>query len=233
MISESPGKRSRLRRVKRLIYPATDSAEQWYMGMMQQFRVESHIEAFTSEFSSAIRAGGGWTDHMAASFECFTDPTTVNAAQWVDTTTYLPDDLLVKTDRMAMAHGLEVRSPLLDQNLLEFASTIPRHYLTNGRSGKQVLKRAYADLIPEEISNRPKAGFTVPIGDWINGPLRGLTHDLLLAPDAEVNNVIRPEYIATLLDQHASRRYNHAGRLWNLVCLETWARSFRVSLTPA
>ena len=129
-----------------------------------------------------------------------------------------------------MAHGLEVRSPFLDHRLVDFASTIPGEYSIRGRSGKQVLKRAYANLIPNEISRRPKAGFTVPIGDWINGPLRNSTRDLLLNPNAEVGKVIKPEFIAQMVDQHASRRQNHAVRLWNLICLETWAQTFGVSL---
>ena len=230
MIPESPGKRSNLRRIKRLAYPATDTPEQWYIGWMQQFRTESHSAAFTPGFSAAIAANGGWHDHMAAAFATFKQAATTGSAQWVDTITYLPGDLMVKADRMSMAHGLEVRSPFLDHRLVEFASTIPAEYSIRGRSGKQVLKKAYADLIPDEISRRPKAGFTVPVGEWINGPLRNMTRDLLLSPDAEVRRVIKPEFIASMVEQHASRRHNHAVRLWNLVCLETWARTFKVSL---
>ncbi|MQF70414.1 asparagine synthase (glutamine-hydrolyzing) [SAR202 cluster bacterium AD-812-D07_MRT_10900m] len=230
MIPESPGKRSNLRRIKRLTYPATDTAEQWYLGWMQQFRSESHSRAFTPGFASVVKTNGGWNDHMSNAFAGLDDPATARSAQWVDTMTYLPGDLLVKTDRMSMAHGLEVRSPYLDHRLVEFASTIPGKYSIRGRAGKQILKRAYADLIPDEISRRPKAGFTVPVGQWINGPLRNITRDLLLAPDAEVGRVIRPDYISRMVEQHASRHYNHSVRLWNLICLETWAQSFRVSL---
>jgi asparagine synthase (glutamine-hydrolysing) len=230
LIPESPGKRSNFRRIKRLTYPSTDSAEQWYMGWMQQFRPESHSVAFTHSFIAAIAENGGWADHMATAFAELPNPSSPKSAQWVDTTTYLPGDLMVKTDRMSMAHGLEVRSPFLDHHLVDFASTIPCEYSIRGRSGKQVLKRAYANLIPNEISRRPKAGFTVPIGEWINGPLRNSTRDLLLNPSAEVGKVIKPEFIAQMVDQHASRRQNHAVRLWNLICLETWAQTFRVSL---
>ena len=230
LIPESPGKRSNLRRIKRLTYPATDSAEHWYMGWMQQFRSETHAAAFTPDFAARIVADGGRNDRMSTAFANIDDPTAIRSAQWVDTTTYLPDDLLVKSDRMSMAHGLEVRSPFLDHHLMDFASKIPPKYSINGRSGKQVLKHAYADIIPDEISRRPKAGFTVPVGTWINGTLNGLTRDLLLAPDAEVRKVITPKLIATMVDQHAARRYNHGIRLWNLICLETWAQSFGVSL---
>ena len=230
MIPESPGKRSNLRRIKRLTHPATATVEQWYVGWMQQFRVESHSAAFTPGFASAIEARGGWTDHMSNAFGRYDNAATARSAQWVDMTTYLPGDLLVKADRMSMAHGLEVRSPFLDHHLVEFASSIPGEYSIRGRAGKQVLKHAYADLVPDEISRRPKAGFTVPVGEWINGPLRDTTRDLLLAPDARVSRVIRAEFIARLVEQHASHRYNHAVRLWNLICLETWAQSFKVSL---
>jgi asparagine synthase (glutamine-hydrolysing) len=230
MIPESPGKRSNLRRLKRLAYPATDTAQQWYMGWMQQFRSESHVTAFTSDFTAALAGRGGLQDHVAAAFEGFQDPASSRSAQWVDTTTYLPGDLMVKADRMSMAHGLEARSPFLDHRLLEFATKIPGEYSISGRSGKQVLKRAYVDLIPSEISNRPKAGFTVPVGEWINGALRDSTRDLLLSPSAEVTKIVRPQYISQMIDQHASRRHDHAVRLWNLICLETWAQSFKVSL---
>ena len=230
LIPENPGKRSNLRRVKRLTYPATDSAEQWYMGWMQQFRIETHSSAFTPGFVASIANSGGWNDHMSAAFAGIDNPSSTKSAQWVDSTTYLPGDLMVKADRMSMAHGLEVRSPFLDHQLIEFASTIPGELSIRGRSGKQILKSAYSDLIPTQISNRPKAGFTVPIGEWINGQLRNSTRDLLLAPNAEVRKIIQPEYIARMLDQHASRRHNHTVRLWNLICLETWAQSFGVAL---
>jgi len=230
MIRESPGKRSNLRRIKRLTYPPTNSAAHWYMGWMQQFRYESHDDAFTSDFASAVSQKGGWGNHMSVAFEEFGNSNTIRSAQWVDSTTYLPGDLLVKADRMSMAHGLEVRSPFLDHNLLDFASKIPDGYSRSNGSGKQILKRAYSDLIPYEISARPKAGFSVPIGEWIIGPLRDSARDLLMAPSSEIHKVIRPRFITHMLDQHLNRKQDHAVRLWNLICLETWARTFKVTL---
>lgn len=233
MIPESKGKRSNLRRLKRLTYPSMDSADQWYRGWMQQFRTESHMRAFTPELTRSLRDNGGWSDHLEAAFS---DPrisgnsATVRSAQWVDSTTYLPGDLMAKSDRMSMAYGLEVRSPFLDHHLMEFASTIPGEYSIVGRSGKHILKKAYADLIPSEISNRKKAGFTVPVGDWINGPLRDSTRELLLTPGAEVQKVIQSEFIENMIEEHEARKQSHAVRLWNLICLETWSNTFGVSL---
>jgi len=233
MIPESPGKRSNLRRVKRLTYPATDSAEQWYMGWMQQFRTESQSSAFTPEFARAVSDNGGWVDHMNEAFLRTGNSgqrSSAKSAQWVDSTTYLPGDLMAKSDRMSMAHGLEVRSPFLDHHLMEFASTIPGNYAYSGKAGKQILKQAYSDLIPSEIVNRKKAGFTVPMSEWINGPLRGITQDLLTSEGAEVHKVVNSEFIQQMIKEHADHRSNHAVRLWNLICLETWSKTFGVSL---
>jgi asparagine synthase (glutamine-hydrolysing) len=85
-------------------------------------------------------------------------------------------------------------------------------------------------MIPPEILNRKKAGFTVPVGAWINGSMRDSTRELLTSPGAEVHKVVRPEYIATMIEEHAVRRHDHAVRLWNLICLETWSKTFGVSL---
>jgi asparagine synthase (glutamine-hydrolysing) len=233
MIPESPGKRSNLRRVKRLTYPATDSAAQWYMGWMQQFRTESHSNAFTPEFALAVSDNGGWADHMNEAFAKSVKSggrSSAKSAQWVDSTTYLPGDLMAKSDRMSMAHGLEVRSPFLDHHLMEFASTIPGNYAYRGKAGKQILKQAYSDLIPSEIINRKKAGFTVPMSEWINGPLRGITQDLLTSQGAEVHKVVNSGFIHQMIKEHADHRTNHAVRLWNLICLETWSKTFGVSL---
>ena len=230
MIRESPGKKNNLRRIKRLTYPPTESAAQWYMGWMQQIRSETHANAFTPDFVSAISTNGGWKDHMSAAFQKFGSSHTVRSAQWADSITYLPGDLMVKTDRMSMAHGLEVRSPFLDHNLLDFASTIPDEYSISGKSGKQILKSAYSDLIPNEISRRQKAGFTVPVGEWIKGPLKNSTRDLLLAPYSEIHKIVQPQFIKDMLDQHLNYKQDHAVRLWNLICLETWARTFKVPL---
>ena len=230
MIRESPGKRSNLRRIKRLTYPPTDSAVEWYMGWMQQFRSESHNDAFTTDFSSAVASNGGWEDHLYTAFQEFGDSNIPRSAQWVDSNTYLPGDLMVKADRMSMAHGLELRSPFLDHNLLEYASKIPDEYSRSSRSGKHILKRAYSDLIPDEILHRPKAGFSVPVGEWINGPLRESACDLLMTSSSEINKIIRPQFIALMLDQHLNRKQDHAVRLWNLICLETWAQTFKVNL---
>lgn len=230
LIPDGPGKRNSLRRVKRMLYPATGSPELWYRGWMQQFRSEVHEAAFTRDFFRASGGATGADDHLIDAFDRVQCVDRMSAAQWVDTMTYLPGDLMVKTDRMAMAHGLEVRSPLLDHKVLEYAARIPAGLRAEGRSTKRVLKQAYADVIPDEIIRRPKEGFTVPVASWIRGGLEQRVRDLLLDPAAAINAVVRPSYVRQMVDDHAKLRENHAIRIWNLLCLETWARKFKVAL---
>jgi asparagine synthase (glutamine-hydrolysing) len=97
---------------------------------------------------------------------------------------YLPDDLLVKTDRCTMANALEARAPLLDTALTEYAASLPDDYKLRGRTTKAVLRDAFADLLPPDIVNRPKTGFGVPLDAWFRTELRDFVRDTLLAPSA-------------------------------------------------
>ena len=90
--------------------------------------------------------------------------------------TYLPEDLLVKTDRMSMAHGLEARSPFLDTRLTEFAGQLPDRFKLRGLATKVVLREAFRDLVPDRINTRPKMGFGVPLGAWFSKRARALCH---------------------------------------------------------
>ena len=227
-IPEQPGKRSNLRRLKRLAFPAMASPDEWYRGWMQQFRVETHNDVFTTDFMKKDSVSE-WRDRNIALFTS-KEPGD-RRARLADIGTYLPNDLMVKADRMSMAFALEVRSPFLDHRLLEFSSSLPEKYLRSNRNGKRILKAAYADLIPPEIANRPKEGFTVPIATWINGPLKSTIRDHLLAGSAQVSRIVEPTYIDRMLYEHTNMKHDHSIRLWNLFCLETWANEFRVTLS--
>jgi len=130
-----------------------------------------------------------------------------------------------------MAFGLEVRSPFLDHHLVELCSTLPETYLRSGRAGKRILKTAYEDLIPSEISDRPKEGFTVPVAQWINGALKPVLRERLLSNSAQVSRIVDPGYISRMFEEHADMKHDHSVRLWNLFCLETWTDRFGVDLS--
>jgi asparagine synthase (glutamine-hydrolysing) len=133
--------------------------------------------------------------------------------------TYLRDDLLVKVDRMSMAHGLEVRSPLLDHRLVEYAATLPPAEHLSGRRMKRVLKAAVKDLLPADIASRPKRGFGVPLDAWFRGELAPEAASLA-APSARIARHVESTAVASLVTQHERGDAAHGQKLWSLLVLE-------------
>lgn len=138
--------------------------------------------------------------------------------------TYLPDDLLVKADRTSMAHALELRSPLLDLDLLRYAESLPPKFKIRGPVLKRVLKAAVADLLPPELLRRRKHGFGVPLDRWFRGELRGYLRGRLLAPGARVRQHLVPAAIERIASEHDSGARNHGHALWTLLTLEAFLR---------
>ncbi len=153
------------------------------------------------------------------------DATLLSRLLYLNTRTYLLDDLLPKMDRMTMAHGLEGRSPLLDRPLMEFVATLPDGLKRRGARGKIVLKEAVADLLPPSILERPKHGFGVPLGDWFRGELRPLVDDLLL-DRPRLGRRLRPDAVRALVDEHVSGRGDRGHQIWTLLTLELWLRKY-------
>src|SRR3954469_10509257 len=142
--------------------------------------------------------------------------------------TYLPGDLLVKTDRCTMANSLEARCPLLDTALAEYAASLPDNFKIDGRRTKAILREAFADLIPEDIDRRPKAGFGVPLDAWFRGELRDYVRDTLLSPAALSRQYLKPDAVEKLVNAHQQGRANVGHRLWTLVCFERWLQHVRL-----
>jgi asparagine synthase (glutamine-hydrolysing) len=145
--------------------------------------------------------------------------------QELDVQTYLPGDLLLKADIASMAHSLELRSPLLDWDVLELGISLPSELKTKGRRGKEALRRAFAADLPHEVASRGKTGFGVPIADWFRNELRDLAGDVLLDTRARGRGQLRPSAVERLLSDHVSGRSDHAHRLWCLLMLELWQRT--------
>lgn len=138
--------------------------------------------------------------------------------------TYLLDDLLPKADRMSMAHALEVRSPFLDHHLVEFALRLPRASRIRGMSGKLVLKKAVADLLPPEIVDRSKRGFGVPLDRWFRTELRPYVQSTLGSPSASVRSYLDGAALDAMLTEHDTGRANHRDAIWALLTLEVFLR---------
>jgi asparagine synthase (glutamine-hydrolysing) len=141
--------------------------------------------------------------------------------------TYLVDDLQVKMDRSAMAHGLEARSPFLDRALMEYVASLPDDMKLRRGQTKYILKRAFRDLLPEAIRTRGKMGFGVPLGAWFRGELRDYLRDLVLAPNARLREHIDQSYVRRLVDEHLSGQRDHGHRLWTVLTFEVWLRQWR------
>ena len=145
---------------------------------------------------------------------------------YVDLKTYLPNDILVKVDRMAMANSLEVRSPLLDHKVVEFAASLPARFKFRGTTSKYLVKRYLERSLPASLVHRPKQGFSIPLARWLRSDLREIAHDLLLSERARRRGYFSTDTVRALWKAHQSGRRDHAHRLWALMMLELWQRLF-------
>jgi asparagine synthase (glutamine-hydrolysing) len=153
------------------------------------------------------------------------DESLLNQMLYVDTKTWLPDDLLVKADKITMANSLELRVPLLDHVVLEFAASLPPDFKVRGRETKRILKSAFASVLPPEVIQRKKAGFPVPYEKWLNGPLRERIEDLLLSDRAAARGFFQKSEVRRLSDANA-RDGKYAKEIFSLLVLELWHREF-------
>jgi asparagine synthase (glutamine-hydrolysing) len=144
----------------------------------------------------------------------------------VDVQTYLPDDLLVKMDVATMAHSLEARSPLLDPAMMELAASLPPRMKLDGGTTKRIFKQAMRGWLPEGIVDREKMGFRIPFGDWLRGSLGRLARDVLLDPRALQRRLFREERVRAILTEHLDGSREHAYRIWTLLQLELWFRTY-------
>src|SRR5947199_2681357 len=145
---------------------------------------------------------------------------------YLDTKSWLPDNLLMKGDKMTMAASLEARIPLLDYKLIEYAAAIPSNVKVKSFQAKYLLKQAYADFLPQAILTRKKMGFNVPTGVWFREGHRQLITRLLLSERARDRGFFNEKFVAYLLREHLEGRTNYQAQLFTLASLEIWFRVF-------
>jgi len=173
---------------------------------------------------------GDFAGDPVAHFQSYFDPALdgdpIAQLLAVNMQSYLPGDLLVKTDRMTMANSLETRCPFLDHRLLEFACAIPSELKLKGMTTKYILKRALRDIVPRQIIRRKKHGFGVPVGRWFRASLKRYLHETLLDPHALRRGYFHEAALRRLIDEHQSGKRDHGHRLWSLLTFEIWHRIF-------
>jgi asparagine synthase (glutamine-hydrolysing) len=148
----------------------------------------------------------------------------LSQVMYFEATANLTGDMLVKVDRMSMANSLEVRCPLLDHKLAEFAAAIPNNWKVRNGKGKQILLRAVGDRLDPGLLNRRKMGFGVPLRHWFRTSLRSFLWDHLTSKAFIERGITNPEFVRVLLDEHQNQRRDNSDWLWMLLMLELWFR---------
>ena len=164
--------------------------------------------------------------HLARHFERYAHLPWASQMMRFDAETYLPEDVLTKVDRMSMAHSIESRVPLLDNEVVEFAFSLPSSFKIKAGRRKHILKEAAATLLPRDILDRPKQGFGVPLSVWFRGNLRELFADTLLSDRTLTRGYFEERFLRRLVAEHLSGARDHTLRLWQLVVFERWLRHY-------
>jgi len=215
--------RSSLRRLARFaaILPAPPAVQ--YFMLRRLFSPEDLKRLFTDDFLAELdpEAPAEWFCELYNGLDM---PDEVAYAQRHDILSYLPDDLLVKTDIASMACSLELRAPLLDHRLVCLGLSLPRELKVAGRMGKVILREAFRDDLPAEVLRGPKRGFGVPLRQWLREDLFPALKDTLMDPWLHGLGMFRPEGLAGLLNDHFSGKGDHSHRLWALLVLGRWLR---------
>jgi len=149
-------------------------------------------------------------------------PDTLRLSLLLDIGGYLPGCILVKTDRSLMAASVEGRLPFLSRDLLRFSAGLPRSWLVQGDTGKRILRLALARRLGPSVANRPKHGFTVPVGRWLRGPLSAELDAVLDPASPLIDLGLEPRALSTLVAQHRNGAADHGSALWSIVALRGW-----------
>jgi asparagine synthase (glutamine-hydrolysing) len=196
-------------------------------------------ELYSNEFASSL---GNYVSHTPTRemFAKANGRTPLERMLYVDTKSWLPDDLLVKADKMTMATSVELRVPLLDHKVLEFAATLPAEYKVQGRTIKRILKTALRDSVPAEILNRKKAGFPLPYDRWLKVELKEFVNDTLLSSNAALYNYFHKSKVRAMLERQqqtepedrnggkAQHALDYSREIFSLMVLELWHKEFRL-----
>ena len=228
LVGGKPGRPAVARRATWLAHAVTLSPAELSNFIAARFTGAERAALYSPELNAELeRIPSRSADSVVAAIVAGSDaPTALERLLDVDVNTYLPSDLLVKMDIATMAHSLEVRSPLLDHEFMELAASLPAALKRRGRTSKVALKDALRAWLPGRILDRPKMGFSVPLAEWFRGRLSGLPAEILLDDTALSRGLFRPDAIRLLIDQHQEGRIDNSRKLWSLLQLELWFRSY-------
>ncbi len=221
----SVNQKTLLRKIKRFLGSASLEPRSRYLQWIAIFQKAQRDQLYSASFRNSLQSfqADHWLPEVYLQFPGRDIVTQTTA---VDVVSYLPCDILNKVDIASMSVGLECRSPLLDHKIAEFTSRIPLDFKLKRKTGKRILRDAFAELIPESILNRPKMGFGVPVDHWFRHELKPMLYDILLSDRALSRGYFEPDAVRNLVEEHVSSNADHSYRLWAMLVLETWQRMF-------
>jgi len=212
-------------RLKLVMSNLGQSFERAYFRDMSLFLDEERQALCSSEFLDQVRQRDPF-EAFSRHFDRVRDADPLSRVLYVDFKTWLANDILVKVDRMSMACSLEVRAPLLDHKIVEFAARLPASLKYRGAVSKYLLKEHLGARLPQAGVHRQKQGFELPLAEWLRGNLREVADDLLFSRQASARGYVRPEEVRRIWGAHQRRSRNHSAKIWALMVLELWHRAY-------
>jgi asparagine synthase (glutamine-hydrolysing) len=199
--------------------------ERRYLGNGSYFTEKMRDHLYSHEFKKTLNRQNLYDviDHY---YERVLSRDVIRRMLYLDTKTWLPEDLLIKADKMTMASAIELRVPFLDHKLVEFATSLPSKRKVHAFQSKYIFKQYAEKLLPKEIVHRKKQGFPVPIRQWLRQELNLIAKDILLDPITERRGLFNKDYILRMFAQHSAMKEDFSKNLWNLLILEMWFRVF-------
>lgn len=213
-------------RLKRFLSNLSHTFEQAYFRDMSfYFLPEMKKKLYRPEFQTAVKDFDA-CDILGDHFRVNQNSDSTTRVQYVDIKTYLPEDILVKVDRMSMAHSLEVRAPLLDHKLIEYVGFLPSNLKLKGKESKYIFKKMLEGRLPQNILYRKKQGFSIPLASWLRGQMKDFAEETLFMNEAGSHPYFNSEYIKDLWKSHLSGRQDNAYPLWGLMMFQLWQQQF-------
>jgi asparagine synthase (glutamine-hydrolysing) len=218
-------------RGKNFLRHVTKDPHARYLDSVAFFQADERASLYSADVRHALSAGAEQT--LGRHFDRFSGLPLHGRMMRFDFETYLPEDVLTKVDRMSMAHSIESRVPLLDNEVIEFAATLPSPFKIRDGRRKHVLKEALRPLLPAGILDRRKQGFGIPLGVWFRGGLTDVFSDVLASPRARQRGYFEPSFVDRLVHEHLSGARDHTLRLWQLLVFELWHRQYLDAAAPS
>ncbi len=225
LLREPAGASLSVDRLKRFLRPGNGSTPDRFLGYVTRCADGDRRALYVAGLREGLRAGRA-SARFRELHQRHGAPTGLRAGLYLDYKTFLADDVLALSDRLAMAHSLEIRVPFVDHVLVERVFPLPDRTKIGLWRNKRLLKRALRGRLPDEHLRAPKRGFVGPTAEWLRHELRGMIEDELAPNRLRRLGYFEPAVVRGLLDDHFARRHNREGILWGLLCFSVWHRLY-------